>query len=649
MKNGLRKKVASIATSAAMLGSVAAYNAEAVLADDELDTENTPAIENEQVSENNERETVKEDSVKFEGVYDTEKEAQDKAAEKEKEYKDKGYGDIKSDITKIETKKETGNVIEKQLESDFTTEEDAYTDLTREEAEKKKEELEVDNHDKRVTVVIKSYQKDTGKDEIITIKKNFNSREESDAYIESLKEQGYVISEDELTENTKEEGRSFNAIFDTKEEAEKALKDFEDKYDNVTGNVSEIRNESKDSKETTKGTIKYDNIEDAIKAKEALEADNSSYTITAKVREEKVSGKIEEKIESEKFGTEAEALAYIEKLKSEGYDVSDLEVKLVSYEESIWKDEDGVIVDPGQADGKKFNYGHFDVTLVTSFTKIDKNGNETTVKGTMKVNSVNIAGKNIAMEGPTRDPNVGHIEYTSEKRHGLNVTNKSLVKITGTITVNGQELPYEVEGYLSESQNVCGGNGNMKGYDLRFKQVTIINGKVLVDTNLVNNYQVKGIAKKNTEKSEYYVDSEKTTKGYDYNASATGTETVKDGTYELNGKASKDILEDRYALDITTETKKYEYEKEIVDTILYSLEVKAVIPQKVIEEDPVIDNNDNSKPENKTQTVANKTEVKENTPKTGDDTNVGLMAGALGIALAGAAGAAGIARTRKRN
>lgn len=55
MKNGLRKKVASIATSAAMLSSVAAYNAEAVLADDELNTENTPAIENEQVSENNEK------------------------------------------------------------------------------------------------------------------------------------------------------------------------------------------------------------------------------------------------------------------------------------------------------------------------------------------------------------------------------------------------------------------------------------------------------------------------------------------------------------------------------------------------------------------------------------------------------------------
>lgn len=649
MKNGLRKKVASIATSAAMLSSVAAYNAEAVLADDELDTENTPAIENEQVSENNEKETVKDDSVKFEGVYDTEKEAQDKAAEKEKEYQNKGYEDIKSDITKIETKKETGNVIEKQLESDFTTEEDAYTDLTKEEAEDLKEKLEVDNHDKKVTVIIKSYQKDTGKDEIITIKKNFNSKEESDAYIESLKEQGYVVSENELTENTKEEGRSFNAVFDTREEAEKALKDFEEKYDNVTGNVSEIRNESKDSKETTKGTIKYDNIEDTIKAKEALETDNGSYTITATVREEKVSGKIEEKIESEKFATKAEALAYIEKLKSEGYDVSDLEVKLISYEESIWKDEDGVIVDPGQADGKSFNYGHFDVTLVTSFTKIDKNGNETTVKGTMKVNSVTIAGKNVDMEGPTRDPNVGYFEYTSESRNSLNVTNKSLVKITGTITVNGQELPYEVEGYLSESQNVCGGNGKAKGYDLEFKKVTIINGKVLVDTNLVNNYQVKGTAKKSTEKSEYYVDSEKTTKGYDYNASATGTETVKDGTYELNGKASKDIFVTKYSLDVTTETKNYEHEKEIVDTILYGLEVNAVIPQKVIEEDPVIDNNDNAKPENKTQTVANKTEVKENTPKTGDETNVGLMASVAGLALVGAAGVAGIARTRKRN
>ena len=637
MEKSLRKKVAAIGVGAAMLGSNLAYAQDAVFAD-EVNTENNNENLNEQTVNNalNERETVSDDSIKYEGIYDAREDAEAKVKEKENEYTDKGYKDVSSDITEIKSREETGNVIEKQLESEITEEKDAYIDLTKEEAERLKEELEVDNHDKKVTIVIKSYQKDTGKDEIITIKKNFNSKEEADAYIESLKAQGYKISEESLTENTKEEARSFNAVFDTLDEAEAAVRDFDEKYDNVTSNINQIRNESKDKKETTKGTIKYDNIEDAIRAKEELETDNSSYTITATVREEKVGGKTIEKIESEKFETEAEALAYIEKLKSQGYDVSDLEVKLISYEESIWKDEDGVIVDPGQADGKKFNYGHFDVTLVTSFTKIDKNGNETTVKGTMKVNSVNIAGKNVSMEGPTRDPNVGHIEYTSEARHGLDVTNKSLVKITGTVTVNGQELPYEVEGYLSESQNVCGGNGRLKGYDLRFKKVTIINGKVLVDTNLVNNYQVKGTAKKDTEKSEYYVDSEKTTKGYDYNASATGTETVKDGTYELDANAVKDILEETYSINIITENKRYEYEPEVIGKVLYGVTVVASGLQNEKEEEPVIKNDDN----NKQPTIKNNDDI----PQTGDDMNLGLLAGVAGVSAI----SAGYVLTRKR-
>ena len=637
MEKSLRKKVAAIGVGAAMLGSNLVYAQDAVFAD-EVNTENNNENLNEQTVKNalNERETVSDDSIKYEGIYDAREDAEAKAKEKENEYTDKGYKDVSSDIIEIKSREETGNVIEKQLESEITEEKDVYTDLTKEEAERLKEELEVDNHDKKVTIVIKSYQKDTGKDEVITIKKNFNSKEEADTYIESLKAQGYKISEESLTENTKEEARSFNAVFDTLDEAEDAVRDFDEKYNNVTSNINQIRNESKDKKETTKGTIKYDNIEDAIRAKEDLETDNSSYTITATVREEKVGEKTIEKIESEKFETEAEALAYIEKLKSQGYDVSDLEVKLISYEESIWKDEDGVIVDPGQADGKKFNYGHFDVTLVTSFTKIDKNGNETTVKGTMKVNSVNIAGKNVDMEGPTRDPNVGHIEYTSEARHGLDVTNKSLVKITGTITVNGQELPYEVEGYLSESQNVCGGNGGLKGYDLRFKKVTIINGKVLVDTNLVNNYQVKGTAKKDTEKSEYYVDSEKTTKGYDYNASATGTETVKDGTYELDANAVKDILEEIYSINIITENKRYEYEPEVIEKVLYGVTVVASGLQNEKEEEPVIKNDDN----NKQPTIKNNDDI----PQTGDDMNLGLLAGVAGVSAI----SAGYVLTRKR-
>lgn len=639
MENGLRKRVAAIATSAAMLGSVAAYNAEAVMAD-EIDVNDVSSVENSQGSEKASKETVNDDSVKFEGVYDTEKDAQDKAKEKEKEYNDKGYTDITSDITKIENERETGKVIERQVESDVTVTENAYIDLTKEEALKKKQELEVDNHDKKVTVVIRAYQKDSGKDDVININKTFNSEEEANAYIESLRSQGYEITEDKITANTKEEAKSFTAIFNTLEEANEALNEFKNSYDNVKGDVSKERNTNKDTKEVTKGTIKYDSIEEAIKAKDALEEETDSYIITATVREETKSNVVSEKVKSEKFDTQEEALAYIENLKKQGYDVSDLEVKLLSVEESIWRDESGAIVDPGQSDGKEFKYSHFDVTLITNFTKIDSEGNETNVKGNIKVGSVTISGKDVKMQGPSKDPNSGLTEYTSTSRNGLNVTNKSLVKITGTVTVNGQELPFVVEGYLSEAQNVCKGRGNSKGYDLEFKKVTIVNNKVLVDTNIINTFQVEGTISKTKDVSSYYVDSEKTTKGYDYKAWGTGTETVKDGTYNLSGIASRDIIDTKYALDVTTENKNYEYEKEIVKETLYGLLVTANIPVNE-KEDPVIDNNDK---DNTNKPVSSKETVKEDTPKTSDDSNLGLYAGAAALSLAGA----GVVLTRKR-
>lgn len=632
MEKSLRKKVAAIGVASALLGSNLAYT-DAVFADEKVETNNENLSDQTVSDQTKEREIVNDDSIKYEGIVDNEQDAKDKIKEKEKEYNDKGYKDITSDITEIKTKEETGNVIEKQLESEITVEKDKYTDLSKEEAENKKQELEVDNHDKKVTVVIKSYMKDTGKDEIITIKKNFNSREEANAYIESLKDQGYTISEESLTQNTKEEAMSFNMVFNTQEEAETAIREFDEKYDNVISNIDIIRNESKDQKETTKGTVKYDNIEDAIKAKEELETDNSVYTITATIRKEAKQNKIEEIVKSEKFTTQEEALKYIENLKKQGYDVSDLEVKLLSYEESIWKDEEGVEVDPGKVDGKTFNYSHFDVTLITSFTKIDSEGNESTVKGTVKVNDVNISGKDVKMTGPSKDPNSGLTEYTSVSRNGLNVTNKSLVKITGTVIVDGKELPFTVEGYLSEAQNVCAGRGNSKGYDLEFKKITIINNKVLVDTNIITSYQVEGTITKNEEKTEYYVDSLKTTKGYDYNASATGTQTVEDDTFELIGKASKDILEEKYSLDVTTENKKYEYEKEIIEKTLYGVTVIASNLQK--EEEQVIETNNNQQP-----TLKNN----DNNPQTGDNINIGLLAGAAGVSAV----SAGYVLTRKR-
>ena len=136
----------------------------------------------------------------------------------------------------------------------------------------------------------------------------------------------------------------------------------------------------------------------------------------------------------------------------------------------------------------------------------------------------------------------------------------------------------------------------------------------------------------------FLVDYKKTEKSFEdkstYGAVINKNKFVRNKRYQVNG--SYNLEEVSWILSGT-------YTQNNRDSLFYG--IINVKPKEL--EDPVIDNNDNSKLENKTQTVANKTEVKENTPKTGDDTNIGLMA--AGLALAGAAGAAGIARTRKRN
>lgn len=156
----------------------------------------------------------------------------------------------------------------------------------------------------------------------------------------------------------------------------------------------------------------------------------------------------------------------------------------------------------------------------------------------------------------------------------------------------------------------------------------------------VTKYSVSGNKVMNKYKDEYLVDYKKTEKSFEdkitHGAIINKDEFVRDKKYQVSSL---------YDLERESWILSGKYIQNNRGSLYYGL-IKA--KEKELE-DPVIDNNDNYKPENKTQTVANKTEVKENTPKTGDDTNIGLMAGAAGLALVGAAGAAGIARTRKRN
>lgn len=441
---------------------------------------------------------------------------------------------------------------------------DAFKDLTKAEAEAKKEELEASDGDEtefKITATIRSYLVGTGEYVKIEVKEVFTSKEAAESYANDLVKQGFTIRSKSIFQNSHSETVEINQVFGTREEAEEALSKFikDNNLDasKVSSTIEKVYNPNKNGPETLfeKGSTSYDTERDAIEAIKNINSEDDEFIISGKIRKAAKSTIITQNVKSAQFNTRKEAEDYIADLKKQGYDTGDLEVKLVSFEASIWGDE--VVVNPGASDSTAFSYGHFDVSLLSRFKKIDSEGKESTVTGRMTISTVTIAGKNIAMS-LTRDPNRNDTEYASKTRHGLNVTNKSLVKITGTITFGNTTLPFEVEGYLSEKQNVCRGNGDMKGFDLEFESVTIIENRVIIDTKLVTKYQVVGTVSKTETAEIYYVDTYKIAKGYDYVLTAEGEKEVLEDTYTLSLTADKELTEEKYALDVTKETYIYE-------------------------------------------------------------------------------------------
>lgn len=463
-----------------------------------------------------------------------------KANEKANELNEK----YNSDLTVTKVRNEDGDTTEK------TTYSKKFNTLN--EAEEAKALLEEENEEYKVTAVInKSVEFD--KTDTLNIDKTFNTKQEAEGYVKELKKTYDVVSSNILE---KKENGFLNETYNAKEDAENALNNFKNEYTTVKNDkVEKVRDTSKDTVQTTKGEVEY--ISEAFaNANKMTEEDNDEYNIKSSIRKEtkQVSSTIT--IKSEQFDNEEDAQEYIDNLKKQGYNVNNLNITLLPFEKSIWKDDSGAEVDPGTADSKTFRYRHFDVTVLTSFTKID-NGSESTVNGTVTVDSVKIDNKNIKMSSRvTQDPNTGHPEYTSSERYSLNVTNKSLVEINGKVIYNDQNIPFTVKGYLSENQNVCGGSGVSKGYDLKFKSVKIINGKVVIDSNIVNQYIVEGVVTKTSNEDVWYVDTVKTTKGYSYKASAEGSKITG---YNVKGTATKDIYKDVYSLDLTKTIKSYNY------------------------------------------------------------------------------------------
>lgn len=403
-------------------------------------------------------------------------------------------------------------VNERYVSPDIKTEKDAYTGLTEEEALKKKNELEKDDHDYKITVVIKPYITKVGEEQI-TINKEFSSKEDAKSYLDNLVKQGYKISNSNIIKKEITVEVNFKESFDTIAEAQKTLEEFKKNNDVKDGDakITKVRDTSKDTIIRNVGTAKYDTIEEANKIKDSLARKYSDYEVYGEVRTGSIKETKTEEVEFKQFDNYDDAFNYMEKLKKQGLDVSNLKIKSIIYEIPNWRQEKESTVKPGS----NYKYGHLDIALVSKFNKIDTDGNKTIVGGRISISEVYIDGKLIKMNGLSLDVNSNKFEYSSETRYDLNLTNNSLVKIVGTVVTSNESYPFEVEGYLDESQNICN-NPTNKGFDLEFKDITIVNDKAYVDTKLVNKYSVVGEMTKDVITKVYYVDVIMNIYGYKY-------------------------------------------------------------------------------------------------------------------------------------
>jgi len=512
-------------------------------------------------------------------TYETKKEA-----EIAKEEFEQTIDQESSNITITEIRDESGDKTE--------TVENNEKFYSQEEAQDAANNKNEDNRDYKVVATVVSGEKEYDRTETtdIVITEYFNTKEEAQAYIDGLKTAGYTVENEQIIPithiETVEELHRDDYV--TMEEAEIAAEEFYQKNENkiITGEgaTSKLNPEKNIVGELVEGITPYTSKKEAETTIENLpENVEGILREETQITDQIIHGTSDNQVKKV-FDTELEALQYIENLKKQGYDVSEVEKELVSFEESIWKDENGVIVNPGTSDGKQFTYNHFDITLLTNFTKIDANGNKSEVTGTVAITNVKINNTKITMEGPTTDPNTKLKEYTSKERNELNITNSSLVEITGTVTFNGTTLPFTIKGYLSESQNVCGGKGFSKGYDLEFESITIINNRVVIDSNIVNQYKITGTAVKS--QSVWYVDTKTTTLGYDYSVNLEAKTEVLDG-YNVTGTKSKDFYKEVYKLEIIKTVKDYDYEvKGSGEKTLYDVVSKYV---KVIDVEWIIE------------------------------------------------------------
>ena len=526
-----------------------------------------------------ESETITDETASFEGTYDNEEEVLNKKEEKEKEYEEAGYENITSKITECTIEEEAGKQIEEYVGSTTETEEDAYVFDT-EEANAKKEELEVDNHDKKVTVTIKKRSVDSGEDEVTTITEQFNSVEEAEAYVAELEADGYTV-EYTITQESHEETGSLEEIYNTKDEAEQALEDFKAEYPNAEGTIESVKTDSDSDVETTTLDTPYSTEEEAQTALDEYINSNETdtYYFIGEVTGPTGTGEYETQAISKTFASEAEALAYVQELEEAGYTVTYTFVHDTDEEQGSIEDQKyGTREEAEQAlEAFKEEYpnaeGNIEVieagTVYTANTITEdmkiyqigsttfiliKHGNEFFVWTENQLTSDEQAQfKKTYKEVATDNVITGSvIERKGQFVYGYNITYH---------TKNGKSFKFVLD-ENNEIKIIMDSGGESRVVYGEFAPVVqyILNATGTKTVELESG-KLTGEQKKEIE--AYF--NKVTKKAKKYKFTASGKKTVMDELYTLEGTKSKDIMKDEYALDVTTETKLYEYYPETVE------------------------------------------------------------------------------------
>ena len=638
----LFKKAGLLASSIVLSATLMAVPTIAY-ADEVTDDTKTESIQpaNEQTTE---KETKTETNVTFEGTYETENQANDKQTEKEAEYKEAGYENIESTITTTTTTEETGKIVEEYVNSTITTEEGAYTYDNEADANSKKEELEssADGHDVVITVEVNKNTVESGAYETGEVSETFNSEAEAVSYVDALKNDGYTVTDVNITQDSHEENVTLDQTYDSKNAAEVALSQFESTYNNVTSNgVTE--NKTDNVIETINGTTAYSEKSAAETALEEFLNDPNNETdefyFTGTVVGPTGTGTYDTTQINETFNSEAEALTFLANLEDEGYTIvsyqftKDTEVQTGSIEQKYGSMEDAeaalatfIAEYPNDVESNidVIEAGTvYEAQTITEDMKIYqigstifviiKHGNEFFVWTEPQLTSEEIEQfKETFAELHTPHPVTGdniasdHTQFV----YGYNITYHAK---------NGKEFYF----VLAEDNEILLVIDSGAESRVMYGEFEPVKQYVLTASGSKNVEKDSGTltGEKQLEILGYYVDLYKKAKTYSVNAS--GTETILDDTYTLTAKTSKPIMVDEYVLDVITEEKHYKTYPETVEKTWYNLTVKANVPEKEITPEP--------EPKQEEKVVV---EAATELPPTGDTNDMLPLTGLAGASLA---------------